>query len=806
MHRRRFLSGTTAAFGLVTPAVASLKGASGPPGSEHAQKGMKGKQIISPGGNPQELHRFVEEEAKDAPQWREWWSQNFLRVDFDMLMTDVAPEALSKIDPEDMVATIADAGLQGLWGYVQDCTGFLYYPSKIGRPHPRLNGRNLVGEYIAACRKHGLKFLGYYVPNEMGLEATDHAEWRVQFKGDTVPSSPRLWGNLCFNGPGCWDYYLSIFRESLTDCEVDGIWIDNWWARQCCCAYCQKRYKQETGNELPFFVTPTSVDYPDKLQFGHDYPDRPEFGRYFRHIQEWVNGWAMDLRRAAKEIRPNCTVVFQYVGYNWGGGENGYTVKMTDAADVTTSDCAGLGYQYQHSLQFKCVRGFTRNLPFDIEMSVAEHHADEVSPKQEGILKQQFAYVLAQGGAVSYIDDMDWEGRISKKKYVRLKKINAWARERFPYLGGVMVADVGLYYSHESNLYRPKWQHWRWRSPRGDAERETKTSMHVAGNVAFTQAMIRENIPFDVLHRHRLRDLPRHKVIYMSSVEVLSAEEANALKSFVEAGGGLVITHRTGLRDEQFQERQNFLLADLIGADFIEKADLATSFVLVGEEDRREGFFAGVNPGMPYFEVHDAPCYVKPRQGANSLGKMARPRRPYMEDGFAGPGKPPVMQLINPQEIRQSNAGYLYAPEIATDHPAVVLHRYGQGRVAYCASYPCYDYVDDIHDLIISLVNWAGGGKLDATVTSNAPGPVEIVTMEQRSKNRTVVHAINWQPSWPGVSAHGVDVAVKAFGRGAKRAFAVEAKSELPLRADRDRVRITFPPIEAWESVVIEWA
>jgi Hypothetical glycosyl hydrolase 6/Beta-galactosidase trimerisation domain len=805
MDRRRFLSGATAALGMSIPAAADPKGSKEQNRAKKGQKGGGGGRIISPGGNPYELRRFVEEETNNAPKWLEWWKDNFLRVDFDMLTTDAPPEALSKIDPEDMVATIADAGLQGLWGYVQDCTGFLYYPSKIGRQHPRLNGRDLVGEYISACRKHGLKFLGYYVPNEMGLEVTNHPEWRVQFKGDTVPSSPRLWGNLCFNGPGCWDFYLSLFRESLTSYEIDAVWIDNWGNRQCCCAYCQKRYKQETGRELPFYVTPTGVDYPDKLPFGHDYPDRPEFGYYFRHIQDWIDGWAMDLRQAVKEIRPNCAILFQYVGEK-GGGESGYTVKMTEPADVTTSDCAGLGYKHEHSLRFKCLRGFTRNLPFDIEMSIAEHHADEISPKQEGLLKQQFAYILAQGGGISYIDDMDWEGRISKKKYARMKKVNAWAKERFPYLGGVMVADVGLYFSHESNIYRPKWQHWRWTSPRGDAERDTKTSIHASGNVAFTQAMIRENIPFDVLHRNRLKDLSRHKVMYMNNVEVLSEEEAKALQSFVEGGGGLVVTHRTSLRDEEFQERHNFLLADLLGVDFLEKPNLATSFIFVGEGDESEGFFTGVNHEMPYFEVHDAQCYVKPRDGTRILGKVARPRRPYMEDGFAAPGRPPVMQLINPKEIRQANAGYLYAPETVTDHPAVVLHQHGKGRVAYCASYPCYDYVDDIHDLIVSLVNWAAGGELNATVTSNAPAPVEIITMEQLKKKRTVIHAINWQPDWPGVRAHDVEVGVKAFGRGAKRALAIEAKSELQLKADRDQVRLTIPSVEAWESVVIEWA
>ena len=106
----------------------------------------------------------------------------------------------------------------------------------------------------------------------------------------------------------------------------------------------------------------------------------------------------------------------------------------------------------------------------------------------------------------------------------------------------------------------------------------------------------------------------------------------------------------------------------------------------------------------------------------------------------------------------------------------------------------------------VALLNWAAGGKIDPTVVSNAPSPVEIVTMEQIGGKRTVVHALNWQPSWPGVRAHEVEVAIKGFGRRPKRAFAIEAQAEIPLRTDHDRVRLAFPPIDAWETVVLEWA
>ncbi len=59
----------------------------------------------------QDLSRFAEDPRAEPPKWQAWWQNNFLRADFDMLMADATPEALTKIDPEDIIATNVDAGV-----------------------------------------------------------------------------------------------------------------------------------------------------------------------------------------------------------------------------------------------------------------------------------------------------------------------------------------------------------------------------------------------------------------------------------------------------------------------------------------------------------------------------------------------------------------------------------------------------------------------------------------------------------------------------------------------------------------------
>jgi hypothetical protein len=772
LSRRDFLKASSLGTGLAITSASAALTATGPMGPTAQEATTPGTDDSKGGG---------------------WYQRLYLRAHFDIGFMDVASETFSKLNIEDIVATIYDAGCHLLSFYIQGQEGWLYYPSETGLQHPKLHGRDAIGECVAACHRRGMKFLGYYVPFEWGHVSEIHPEWRMEYIGDPVPAGPRLYGSLCFNQPGCWDFILGVLRESVSKYDMDIIWFDNFWRHHCGCGSCLMRYRKETGLEMP-----RDFSGPANVWILKD-PERPEVGLYLSHMQKWVNQWAMELTQTVKKIRPDCVVEFQ-LGID--GGSFGYTTGVAEIGDFISSDCVGMAYQYDHSYRLKYLRGFSRNNSFEGEITNGEHHADEVSPKEEGLLRQHFAYVLATGGVVMTLDDMWLDGSISKKKYQRVKKVNAWAQERFPYLGGEMVADVGVYTSLESMPYYAKYRHWDWGDERNDAG---NGSIHQWGSMAFVQAMVREKVPFDLVFRHKLEELGRHRVIYMSNVEVLSEPEGKALREFVKSGGGLVLTYRTGLRDERLQERKNFLLAEVMGADYLETPDLTSSHIVVGEKDRAEGFFSRVDGDIPYFEVHGPQCYVQPRQGTRWLGKVGRARRPHYEDAWGPvPGMAPSKQLYDPQEIRQP-AVELYFPEVVTNHPAVVLNSYGKGRVAYGAAYPHYDHIDDLHDLMMALVNWAAGGRLDATVTSNAPGPVEIISLEQAEKKRTVLHALNWQSTWPGVAAHNVEVGIKAGSRKARRAYAIEAKREVTIERDSERIHMTIPPVEVWETVVVEW-
>ncbi|MHC4221051.1 MAG: alpha-amylase family protein, partial [Planctomycetota bacterium] len=79
------------------------------------------------------------------------------------------------------------------------------------------------------------------------------------------PDLPRK--KLCFNSPYA-DAYLVRALE-LVDLGVDGFYFDSWHQSKkgCWCGYCKKKFKQETGLDLPKKIKPADPVYRKLLEY-----------------------------------------------------------------------------------------------------------------------------------------------------------------------------------------------------------------------------------------------------------------------------------------------------------------------------------------------------------------------------------------------------------------------------------------------------------------------------------------------------------------------------------------------------------
>jgi hypothetical protein len=80
----------------------------------------------------------------------------------------------------------------------------------------------------------------------------------------------------------------------------------------------------------------------------------------------------------------------------------------------------------------------------------------------------------------------------------------------------------------------------------------------------FEQSLIQEKIPFDIIFDKQLENLSKYKVLVLADQECLSDEKLDAIKKFVNNGGGLVASEFTSLYTEWRERKHNFGLKDIL--------------------------------------------------------------------------------------------------------------------------------------------------------------------------------------------------------------------------------------------------
>ena len=172
------------------------------------------------------------------------------------------------------------------------------------------------------------------------------------------------------------------------------------------------------------------------------------------------------------------------------------------------------------------------------------------------------------------------------------------------------------------------------------------------------RALHRRNVPVDVLSAGD--DLSTYKLVIAPALHVVSGSVAANLKHFVENGGILVVTPRSGVKDESnavVDQRLPGLLAEICGVEVREydslAADMSNAVKLSSEKGEVE-----VPVGIW--------CDVLKPNGAEVVGR-------YMQDYYAG-------------------------------EPAVTLNRFGKGQAVYVGAFGDAPLYDTLSGWLLDLV------------------------------------------------------------------------------------------------------
>lgn len=153
----------------------------------------------------------------------------YRHIHLDFHTSPLIPEIGADFDAEEFARTLSAAGVNSICVFAKCHHGMSYYPTKVGTIHPHLT-RDLLGEQIEACHRHGINSTVYTTVDWDEDAALKHPEWRqVDRSGRPIGHGPldlsERWMWLCMNTAYA-DFIVAQAEEVARLYPVDGFFVD----------------------------------------------------------------------------------------------------------------------------------------------------------------------------------------------------------------------------------------------------------------------------------------------------------------------------------------------------------------------------------------------------------------------------------------------------------------------------------------------------------------------------------------------------------------------------------------------------
>lgn len=712
----------------------------------HATAGLAGAALLpaSAGGEPPAPPAHAEP----------WYRRAFRRNVIDVHITDVRPEFLSQYDPDQYVETLKLSQVQSAIVYAHSHVGLCNFPTKVGRTHRGMEGKDHLARVVEGCQKNGVAVVLYFSAIFDRWAYENHPDWRIVLVSGKEAAERNRHGLCCPNSP-YRDYAAGIVREIVSGYKSEGIRIDmTFWPTTCYCRHCRNRFASEVGGKLP-----TVINWED-----------PHWVSFQRKREDWLTDFATLLTSTAKKVRPEVTVEHQSSSYpaDW---RRGVTEDLAQQNDFLQGDF--YGDALQGSFVRKLFYNLSPNLPYGFETSVMVSIRNHTAKKSADLLRTKSYASLADGGAFVFIDAIDPVGTVNKTVYQHMGKVFDETKRYEPFLGGELCQDVGIYFSTWS-----KCDFADNGKPVDDPSLSEKAP-HVDAALGVCQTCRSRHIPYGIVSKKNLGDLSRHRVLVLPNVLMMDEEEVSAIRDYVRNGGNVYASKYTSLVTKDGSRHKDFLLADVFGLSY--EGETAENYTYIAPTESFEEHFAGYSQKYP-LGLGSSQLRVTVKSRAEVLGTITMP--------YTDPANPLRYASIH------SNP-----PGIATRDPAVVLNRFGKGKALYVAG------EIESSELYFEIVaNFIRMLDSDFCFEAEAPQSVEVTAFQQAEKNRIVVNLVNFPKDLPGTPIDGIKMRVNSRGRRVKRVVLLPNETAVDYESADDHVSFEVPRMDTFAMLAVDFA
>ena len=611
-----------------------------------------------------------------------WYKKSYFRNLIDMHIANTDARLLADFDGEAYADRLASAGFDTAYIYASNCLGLCLYPTKTGVRHKATEGgRDLFGEAVSACKKRGLRAIGYL--NSWSTAVDDaHPDWRTQGKDGKghrdLPGHAGRYGVPCPNSP-YRDYFLSLVREVCGGYPIDGLWVDmvGFWRGVCHCEGCRQKFLRETGLPLP-----ERIDW-----------DSPDWVKYISFKRRSLAFYAQAIEEAAKGENPALSVSIQSAGWRLGAylgfGEEYFDTFDYAAGDFYTDVREG-------AVDAEFLRAVTKDTPFEYLVSRCPTLTYHTVSKPVSALRAQAFSAVLHDGAFLLIDAIDPKGTLDCRVYESFRAVGDALRpyaDHPAFLRGERYAEVALYVNYDS-AFDP--------AQNGTPTENGAPAPLFARLSTMVTTLAARHVPYTLLSRRSLSSLEKYPVIVLSELYALTREELSAFDAYVKGGGRLYVSGRSGsylaatdLKDEKTLLLKDSSLRHLTGVSFAGTLPYDTCYLRMRGEEENEHPLGAKAKGAPL---------VKREEDTRVLAYATLP-------------------FSNHTDNRRFLSAISDPPWEKTDISVLTEHSYGRGRCLYSALLLEGEKTDALKDLWVELLlSLLGEGHL---ISISAPEAVE---------------------------------------------------------------------------------
>lgn len=578
-------------------------------------------------------------------------------------------------------------------------------------PEEAKNLRKLVDD----CHTRDIKIVLGLPPFPAVSHMQKHPEWRVHplDNDDALKLEAKeneLGGRIACNLGPWGDYLIALCSELVTDYGVDGFSFDgNYHAPLCFCPACKTAYKAERQRALPAKVDLNDVAYREYLVWrGEKLTDH-----YLR------------LQQAIKAANKDAVLM----SWTVNAGRYGHFLYSPRAMPTSINrlwdlpmqewwlDETNVGGSLLPAFGAAYLRATTGDRPAAAEpylMSRGNPYGTDSFPAHERLTRSLLA--ISQGNILAM--SLGWSGHDVAADFAAVKQLEPYLTRTssLPWAACLVSEQTRQFYAFQDI-----------------AERFLPYPLGVFRAASEEHLLLSLINDWDVT----AANLAKYALLVLPNAVALSDAQCVAIKQYVEAGGGLIISGETSLCDELGRPRSDFALADVLGVSYrgrpaapVTRAQLDENFARTLDEN-----------------------YWKQRTG---VARLSWQEHPWLDDAKLRELVPkravvcraPLTRVSEPKDPKEVVMRMQLEGVAGEPLPAAIVRGYGKGRVIYLAaamdaalwSY-AYPYQ---RRLLAQAMRWVARDR--SPLELKGPMCVQLTAFKQRiegGKSRRIVHLFN---------------------------------------------------------------